>query len=100
MSNRGPLNEKCKFCRFCDRSVGLGDDSGFRHALIRLSYHCHWGKGAFLKGENYQLVWTHGPIFVAKSLPEIDLDLKIEVVEIGVIKMAGGLKLYVVWFRK
>ena len=46
------------------------------------------------------MVWTHGQIFVAKSLPEIDLDPKIEVVEIGVIKMAGGLKLCVVWFRK
>ena len=44
------------------------------------------GEKVFLKGENYQLVGTYGQIFVAKSLLEIDLDLKIELVEIVVIK--------------
>ena len=83
MSNCGPLNEKCKICRFCDRSVGLGDDSGFRHALIRLSYHCHRGKGVSLKKRKFPFVMdTWANICVAKSLPETDFVLKIEVVEI------------------
>ena len=83
MSNRGPLNEMCKFCRFCDRSVCLGDDSGFRHALIRLSYHCHRGKGVFLKRRKLPVVMdAWADIFVAKSLRETDLVQKFEVVEV------------------